>query len=86
MGRLLRWSGVVERCVGYVNNLQVIWGSFADIIYVIFLLSRFEPLSGAIMNHSSESKLIDLGEWWDGLNGLSLGSSLLRLLGSLASS
>ena len=40
-----------------MDDHQAVCGSFAVIINVDFMLSRFEPLSGAILNHSSKSKI-----------------------------
>ena len=33
--------GVVDKCEGYVDNLQVVCGSLEDISNVDFLVSRF---------------------------------------------
>jgi hypothetical protein len=51
------------KCEGYVDNLQAVCGSLEDISNVDFLISRFEPLSGAILNCFTKSKLMGLGEW-----------------------
>ena len=58
--------GVVERCEGYVDNLQAVCRSFVDITNVDFLIRRFEPLSRAILNRSTKYKLMCLGEWRGG--------------------
>ena len=55
--------GVVERCEGYVDDLQAICRSFENISNIYFLISRFKPLSGAILNRSTKSKIMGLGEW-----------------------
>ena len=53
----------MDKCEGYVDDLQAICGSLAYITNVDFLLSRFKSLSEAILNCSSKSKLMGLGEW-----------------------
>ena len=60
---LLRWLGVVEKCEGYLDEIKAVCGSFEDISNVGFLVSRFKPLSGAILNQYSMSKIMGLGEW-----------------------
>ena len=49
--------GTMQKCEAYVDNLQ------ANITNIVFLFSRFLSLSGAILNHSTKSKSISLGEW-----------------------
>ena len=46
-----------------MDDLQAVCGSFEDIRNIDFLISRFELLSGAILNCSTRSKLMGLGEW-----------------------
>ncbi|MCP3679703.1 MAG: hypothetical protein GY782_05335, partial [Gammaproteobacteria bacterium] len=58
-----RVVGVVEKVEGFVDDLQAVCGTLSDIINVDHLLSRFEPVSGAILNRSTKSKLMGLGLW-----------------------
>ena len=63
-GRDVQATKVVgEKCKRYVDDLQAVCGFLEDISNVDFLISRFEPLSGAILNHPYKSKLMGLGEW-----------------------
>ncbi len=58
-----RVVGVVERVEGFLDDLQAVCGTHTNIINVNHLLHRFEPVSGAILNRSTKSKLMGLGLW-----------------------
>ncbi len=58
-----RVVGVVEKVEGFVDDLQAICGTPTDIINIDHLLSRIEPVSRAILNRSTKSKLMGLGLW-----------------------
>ena len=52
-----------EKIEGYVDDIQVVCGSLEDIIAADNIVRRFENVSGAILNRSTKSMIMGLGEW-----------------------
>ena len=66
-------EGAVEKEEGFVDDTQVIVINDAEILEVEAVVSRFEKLSGTILNRDKKSKIMGLGSWkarmdWPGLS------------------
>ena len=52
-----------EDLEAYVDDSELIMTSDSDFLLVDDAIRKFEKLSGAILNRSSKSKVVGLGEW-----------------------
>ncbi len=52
-----RLGMLVEKCEGFMDNLQAICRSLVDIIRVYIFLGRFKPKRMSTLNNSTKSKL-----------------------------
>ena len=57
--------GLEERVEAYVEDVEAVVGSDADILLVDQIVDRFEEVSRAILNRSSKSVILGLGGWRD---------------------
>ena len=56
-------SGVEEDLESYVDDVEVFCASDSDFLIVDMCVEKFERVSGAILNRSSKSVVLGLGEW-----------------------
>ena len=68
-------TGAVEVVEAFVDDVEAVITDESEFIIVDEIVSRFEKLSGAILNRDSKSKISGVGTWKTGFPGPYHGSS-----------